>query len=494
MMTASEQTGIASPDTARGLRRIAAGALVSLIGAAIVCPAFIISCILLESVTAVAIITITPIFAGWPLCIAGLVAWRRGTPPGPARRHLSAALAAHALLPASALALLDPDPFKGFLLTMGSLAILLTVIPTLALRGGQAVAAASGRLQDLTQRPSMVEIAWALAILAAGGSFAMAWLGDASEKVAMYCVSTFWGMCLYVAGLILLSKLRGMPKMLLRPVLPPRLRRERVSPSSTPSSDAACIALESKAQETASHEPSDPAEPAAKAADAQAVGAAVDKPPPARAPRPARIQAIPAPRSRRARTIAIVAVALCIPIILIGISVKYMLFIDQLMVYTSQEGRFCVTFPTVPSDIKVKTHTLPSEFGPFVFHYSGHDLLKSYGDAYAVTYCDLPAALSKNVGEERLLDFHLNVIQNALENFKIISKHPLSKGHYAGREVRGNFSKGGFRLRGTFRIYVAGLRVYWLEFIQFENASPSNPAPFFDSFVILDTPETRKPN
>jgi hypothetical protein len=171
-----------------------------------------------------------------------------------------------------------------------------------------------------------------------------------------------------------------------------------------------------------------------------------------------------------------------------------MLFIDQLMVYTSQEGRFCVTFPTVPSDIKVKTHTLPSEFGPFVFHYSGHDLLKSYGDAYAVTYCDLPAALSKNVGDERLLDFHLNVIQNALENFKIISKHPLSKGHYAGREVRGSFSKGGFRLRGTFRIYVAGLRVYWLEFIQFENASPSNPAPFFDSFVILDTPETRKPN
>jgi hypothetical protein len=189
-----------------------------------------------------------------------------------------------------------------------------------------------------------------------------------------------------------------------------------------------------------------------------------------------------------------VAVPLLLLTFLIAYFARQMSVLHPLLVYTSPEGRFRVTFPAAPGNMNVATQVAPSDFGPFVFHAIGRDSTRIHADVYAVTYCDPPAAFLDITDGDQRFNFSLRLLKDAYADFTETSSRTVSKGRYPGRAWNATLNINGIRCKGTFYTYLAGPRIYWLEFFRAPNAAPSDASIFFDSFEILDKPAAQKPS
>jgi hypothetical protein len=69
---------------------------------------------------------------------------------------------------------------------------------------------------------------------------------------------------------------------------------------------------------------------------------------------------------------------------------------------------------------------------------------------------------------------------------KVLSSRTLKLGPHEGREAKVSVRVSFYQCLGTVRVYLAGTRIYRLVQFQLARVESLDPAPFFDSFTILE--------
>jgi hypothetical protein len=205
--------------------------------------------------------------------------------------------------------------------------------------------------------------------------------------------------------------------------------------------------------------------------------------PPPHQPR-LRMPALP-PRPAWIRALPLVGIVLLVPALTMAFFLKKQ-FLVQELAYTSKEGRFRVVFPATPGNLEADSETDQTDLGPIEFHWVGRDSTnKFHWNACCVGYHDLPEAHVRKTPVEAVLDDCLDGFRDRENKFTIVSKRSIQLGPYPGLEATARLMDNKLESTGIFRAYLAGCRVYWLEFHQPVDAKQVDPAPFFNSFEIL---------
>jgi hypothetical protein len=221
--------------------------------------------------------------------------------------------------------------------------------------------------------------------------------------------------------------------------------------------------------------------------------------PPAAGPRASRrvSRVLPArPPTPRWRQLLPVAVVLAVAATVAVLFHRYGTFRVQWSEFTSEEGRFRVSFPGSLEDLQVDTMKLETGLGPLPVH----AFIRNTGDvdsgaSFFVVYFDPPPE-SIAAPPEQLLDRlveHSGVIVTGSKDRTVASSRPLTLGRHAGREARVAMRLAGREITGTVRVYLAGTRIYRLMHLQRTQLArlqqarlhSVDPAPFFDSFALL---------
>ncbi len=124
---------------------------------------------------------------------------------------------------------------------------------------------------------------------------------------------------------------------------------------------------------------------------------------------------------------------------------------EQLIEYTSDEGKFTVSMPGKPSkDIK----NIPTAVGAISMYLF---MVEKTNIAYMVAYSDYPAVVVENSDPEKILDGAVNGAMQNMEG-KLISQEQITYGEDPGREISFNAKKG--IAKGKAVIVLSGNRLY----------------------------------
>jgi hypothetical protein len=140
----------------------------------------------------VALAVVVGLMKGWYRCIRGVAQMRQAAGSGMGRRPLTFALVLHAMIPSAALALLDPDPAKGWLLALGTgVALFAASVGVLFLAFPEAVRGAGRR--GVVYTPARVGLAMCVVQVATGLAIAGCSLDldvVGSKAISPLCVLT----------------------------------------------------------------------------------------------------------------------------------------------------------------------------------------------------------------------------------------------------------------------------------------------------------------